>query len=138
MKNVTLFFFIILAVMVGSCKSTKKTTSKSTSPYLTEEINSKTEVTVREEKVKHVDQPGNTPVYRYYVIIGSFKVVDNARQAKTELTGEGFTPVILENENGLFRISVGAYNDESAARSQIAKIRAGSDKHDDVWLLVRK
>ena len=100
-------------------------------------MNSKTEVTVREEKVKPVDLPNET-LYRYYVIIGSFKVIENARQFNTGLVKDGFTPVILRNENGLFRVSVGAFDDERAARSKIAKIRADSDKYDDVWLLVRK
>ena len=132
----TLFIFITLAVLIVSCKNTAKTT-KSDSPYLTEEVNSKTEITVREEKVKPVDQP-NEPVYRFYVIIGSFRNVDNARQHKTDLVKEGYTTVILENEKGLFRVSAGAYNEERAARNKIAEIRAASDKHDDVWLLVRK
>ncbi len=135
MKIRTLSILIVLVSLVCSCSNSKKTT-KSASPYLTEE-NSKTEVTVRTERVKPVDVSDKT-LYRYYVIIGSFKQVDNARQFKSDLTKEGFTPVILENENGLFRVSVGAFNEESSARSKIAKIRADSNKYDDVWLLVRK
>ncbi len=126
---------MVLALLVSSCNSTRKGT-KSTSPYLTEQ-NSTTEITVREEKVKPVDHVEKT-IYRYYVIIGSFKVVDNAQQYKSDLVKEGFTPVILENENGLFRVSVGATNDEQVARNQIARIRADYEKYNDVWLLVRK
>ena len=134
--NFRIFFFAAMLVFSASaCKSLKKTT-KSDSPYLTEQ-NSTTGVTVREEKVKVVDQADGT-LYRFYVIIGSFREIDNARKEKTNLVKEGFLPVILENENGLFRISAGAFNDEKAARDRIAQIRAKYKNHEDVWLLVRK
>ena len=130
----TMMFFVVLVALTGSCKNASKITKSE--PDLAEE-NSRTEITVREEKVKPVDQSEET-VYRYYVIIGSFKNLDNARKYRTDLVKDGFTPAILENENGLFRVSVGAYNDENAARLKIAGIRAAYEKYGDVWLLVRK
>ena len=133
MKIKTFSLMIVCALFFCSCKSTK---NQSTSPYLTEE-NSKTEITVRTEKVKPIDQSDKT-LHRFYVIIGSFQNIENARQYRTDLTKEGFIPVILENENGLFRISVGGYDDESAARLKIAGIRAAYEDYKDVWLLVRK
>ncbi len=135
MKIKAIYLLVICVMLICSCSNTKKTT-KSSSPYLTEE-NSKTEITVRTEKVKPIDQTDNT-MYKFYVIIGSFQNIANARQYKSDLVKEGFTPVILENENGLFRISVGAYNDENAARSKIAGVRAAYPDHSDVWLLIRK
>jgi cell division protein FtsN len=135
MKIRTFIVFITLVACICSCNTSRKG-SKSTSPYLTEE-NPKPEITVIEEKVKVVG-PAGDPLYRYYVIIGSFKVVGNARQYQAELIKEGFSPVILENENGLFRVSAGAFNDEAAARSRIIRIRADNAQHEDVWLLVRK
>jgi len=101
------------------------------------EENSKTEITVRTESVKPVDQPDKT-MFRYYVIIGSFRSLENARQYRTDMVKKGFTPEILENENGLYRISVGGYDEENAARAKIAGIRTAYDEHKDVWLLVRK
>jgi cell division protein FtsN len=77
-------------------------------------------------------------MYRFYVIIGSFREIDNARRQNIELTRKGFTPSILEGENGLYRISVGGYNDEGAARARIADIRAFYAEHRDVWLLIRR
>jgi cell division septation protein DedD len=124
---------VVCALLICSCRTQRVT---STSPYL-EEDNSKTEVTVRTEKIKPVDTSDKT-LYKYYVIIGSFKSVANAREYNVGLTKEGFTPAILENENGLFRISVGGYDDEKAARAKIAGIRATYEAHRDVWLLVRK
>jgi cell division protein FtsN len=131
----TFIFLAIFPLILLSCNTTRKSTGNS-SPYLTEEEPEK-EITVLEEKVKAIDQPDET-VYRYYVIIGSFKVIENARQYRSDLSKEGFNPVILENENGLFRVSVGAYNEEKEARNRIAGIRGNYKDYSDVWLLVRK
>ena len=135
MKIRSFMIFVVCALVIGSCSGTKKT-AKSDLPPLMEE-NSKAEITVLSEKVKPIDQTDRT-LYRYYVIIGSFKIIGNARQECTNLAKEGFTPVILESENGLFRISVGGYDDEKAARAKIFGIRAAYKDHGDVWLLVRK
>jgi len=102
-----------------------------------EEI-AQTEVTVRTESVKPVDQPDRT-MYRYYVIIGSFSILDNARKYHSEMAKKGFTPEILESETGYYRVSVGGYDEENAARAKIAGIRAMyKNEHSDVWLLIRK
>ena len=138
----SLSFIIVCVFLMGSCKSTKKTVSDS--PYLTEQnpatevsVGSGKPVTVISEAVKPVDATDRT-LYSYYVIIGSFRNLAGARQEKADFEKKGFAPVILENENGLYRISAGGYNDENAARAKIAGIRAAYEEHADVWLLVRK
>ena len=133
MKIKTFSFIIVYVLLICSCKTAQKTT-QSSSPYLTEE-NSKTDITVRTESVRPIDQ---SEIYGFYVIIGSFRSIENARQYNVDLVRKGFTPVILESENGLFRISVGGYNDENAARTRIANIRAAYQEHMDVWLLIGK
>lgn len=126
--------FVVCALLICSCRTQKPIPSAS--PSLDED-NSGTEVAVRTEKVKLIDADNET-LYGFYVIIGSFRSVANAREYNTDLLKDGFTPVILENENGLFRISVGGYDDEKVARAKIADIRAVYEIHKDVWLLVRK
>ena len=93
---------------------------------------------IREEKVRVVEQKEPETVYKYYVILGSFKVIENARKFKNDIIKEKFIPVILENENGLYRVSVNAFNDETQARERISQIRKQYEKYNDVWLLVRK
>ena len=95
-------------------------------------------ITVRTESVSLVDGSDVETMYGFYVIIGSFREISNARQYNTELAAKGFSPVILASEHGLFRVSVGGHNQENAARRQIAEIRANHEEHEDVWLLVRK
>lgn len=148
MKLATLFTLIISITLLASCASLSKGSSSfddSDSPYVKEETNQpkvkatpKTEkkIVVKEEKVKVIESEDDA--FKYYVIIGSFKILDNARNYKAQLISEGFTPVILENENSLYRISVSAYNDEQPARNKIGNIRSNFEKYDDVWLLIRK
>jgi len=91
-------------------------------------------IVVRQEKVTPVEHNG--PGYDYYIIIGSFKVLDNARRFKNDLIQEGFTPMMLESEHGFYRVSVASYNDEFEARNRLGAIRRQYSKYSDVWLLI--
>jgi len=119
-------------------KSTTATNTKtaSTTASTTKTAAPAKDVVVREEKVKNID--ANSPDYNFYVIIGSFRIIDNAKNFKAQLVEEGFKPTILENEAGLYRISVAASNDETTARDKIAEIRASYSQYSDVWLLVSR
>lgn len=150
--KVKIFFTVFVLILVlSSCATTRKGTTRfdeSNSPYVKDQPKTTVKVKddapkpapvmVREEKVKTVDQSGAETVFRYYVIIGSFQVLDNARSFRTQLIKEQFTPVILESEIGFFRVSVAAFNDEMAARNRIAQIRTNHQNYSDVWLLIRK
>ncbi len=143
-----IFLFTIIASLVG-CRSLHNNEtssfSDSDSPYVKEEPVVKKEkkpiekkkIVVKEEKVKVIEDVENE-VFKYYVIIGSFKVLENARNYKQTLLNEGFTPVILENENGLYRVSIAAYHDETEARTKVDTIRDQYQKYSDTWLLIRK
>jgi len=134
MKTSTFFFILACTILFTSC-STKRSLHRDAASIA--EDNSKTEITVRTESVKQVEPTDNT-LYRYYVIVGSFKILDNARQWRSDMVKKGFSAEILESESGLYRISAGGYNDENVARARIAGIRAAYEEHPDVWLLVRK
>ena len=133
MMNIRTFtFMMVCALLTCSCKTAQNTAATPIVP----EVNSKTEITVRSETVKPIDS--SERAYGYYVIIGSFRLIAGARQYSDDMKGKGFAPTILENEECLYRISVGGYDEENAARARIAGIRAAYEEHGDVWLLVRK
>lgn len=146
MKILSLISYLILfTFIISSCSSLKKPGSSSfedsESPYVKEDVKPKVNTTpakivVKEEKVKLLDL--NNENFKYYVIIGSFKILSNAKNYKQVLIKEGFTPVLMENESGLYRVSVSAYNQETAARNRITEIRSQYKKYSDVWLLIRK
>jgi|SRR5690554_5535178 len=136
-------------LLLSSCASMRKGSSRfdsSESIYVKEEPR-KVEVkqtapepkpepaiVVREERVTPISQTG--PKGKYYIIIGSFQVLDNARRFSNDLTNEGFSPILLESEHGFFRVSVASFNDELDARSRLAQIRSQYPKYNDVWLLI--
>ncbi len=146
MKFLSLISYLVLfSFLISSCSSLKKPSSssfeESESPYVKEDVKPKVKeepmkIVVKEEKIKLLDSEGES--FKYYIIIGSFKILNNAKNYKQELIKEGFTPVLMENESGLYRVSVAAYHDETASRKRIAEIRSQYKKYSDVWLLIRK
>ena len=74
---------------------------------------------------------------RFYLILGSFGKYENAQRLKKQLTAEAYSPGILVNEAGLFRVCVTSYDDESAARAKLGEIRQNT-KYADAWLLIKK
>ncbi|TVR74012.1 MAG: SPOR domain-containing protein [Marinilabiliales bacterium] len=77
-------------------------------------------------------------VNRYFVILGSFRVHDNANRFKSALEQEGFTPVILLSETGFNRVSVDSYTSETDARQRVMQIRRSFPQYHDSWLLIRR
>ena len=75
---------------------------------------------------------------KFFVIMGSFSVMENAKRLKETLTSENFHPVILMNESGMYRVCGNSYAEESAARARIAEVRSSFPKYSDIWLLIRK
>ncbi|WP_430809283.1 MULTISPECIES: SPOR domain-containing protein [unclassified Carboxylicivirga] len=136
-----------LAISCASLNGGSSSFEDSDSPYVEEETQpvvkketpqpKQDKIVVKEEKVRVIDEQDET-VFKYYVIIGSFRVLENAQNYKRQLIDEGFLPVLLENENGLYRVSVSAYNNEEPAREKINSIRNKYKKYNDVWLLIRK
>ncbi|GEM_PF-417677 len=84
-----------------------------------------------QEKVQNIDNS-------YFVIIGSFSQLSNAKTYHEKLRNEGFTPIILHSETGYFRVCVNSYKNETEARSRIARIRHEYKEYADVWLLIKE
>ena len=74
----------------------------------------------------------------FFVIVGSFKSSENAGKFKQELAQQGFKPIILHSETGMFRVCVDSFNDETAARTRVQGIRTQYTKYADAWLLIKK
>ena len=54
---------------------------------------------------------------RFYLILGSFGKYDNALRLKKQLTEETYSPGILVNEAGLYRVCVSSFNDPTIITS---------------------
>ena len=94
------------------------------------------EAPIVEVKEKLVEV-ANTPVdpNTYFVIIGSFRNLSNAISFQKQIATDGFTSTLLQNEAGLYRVSVKSTNDILVAREEIHRIRKGYKLYEDTWLL---
>ena len=97
-------------------------------------------IAVRKEQVSFTNQQekAQNEWNTYFVIIGSFSQLENAKNYRTTLLDEGFTPIILHSETGYYRVCVNSYQNESEARSRVAQIRTAFEKYSDVWLLIKE
>lgn len=96
-------------------------------------------ITIRSEEISLASGEDQTQGnYAFYVIVGSFSSNDNARNLKKQLTDKGFTPVIMQNESGMYRVSIKQTNSEADAREMITELRANFEQHKDAWLLKKK
>lgn len=97
-------------------------------------------VSMRKEQVTFTDaadksgNEGNT----YFVILGSFSQLENAKNFRETLLNEGFTPIILHSETGYYRVCVNSYKSEGEARSRVKGIRDAFPKYSDLWLLIKQ
>lgn len=156
-KNMNRIIFYCLIVVLGliGCKTAKQTKSAaSTDPVTPPKVFSVPEtiepaakpkttenpVAVRKEQVSFTQQVDKTQneANTYFVIIGSFSQLENAKTQRETLLKEGFTPIIVHSETGYYRICTNSYKSETEARNRIAQIRTMNPKYADVWLLVKE
>ncbi len=134
MKILNIILLLVVIMTVG-CKS-KKIAPKP-EPIKSETVEVKP-VTSKEEKVTAASgEAKDFGTKKFYIILGSYAVYENAQKFKKQLMAEDFFPGILVNEAGLYRVSVNSYDDETTARNRVAEIRGKYPKYNDLWLLIK-
>lgn len=148
-----IMFFVFLAVMaLSACKSTKKQpqvqytppeaqpkvftvpeTTEAAKPVAAEKTDKKESFTFTEA----ADKTGNE-ANSFFVILGSFGQLDNAKNFRETLLNEGFSPIILHSETGFYRVCVNSYKSEAEARRRVTEIRQAFPKYSDLWLLIKQ
>ena len=151
MKNLNLLLLLI-AVSLVACKTQKipprpQPVAQETAvpapavkpAATTKPVGKPVSVTSREESF--TDAQGETADYgtnKYFIILGSFGVFENAQRLKATLQSEGFHPGIIKNESGMFRVFGNSYATENDARTRISDVRAKYPKYSDIWLCIKK
>lgn len=147
MKNYYLLSLLLIVTVIG-CKTQKiapkpqpvaqESTAASTSAA---PVKASKPVSVVSREERFSTATGETADYgtnKYFVILGTFSVLENAKRLKETLTSENFNPVILMNESGMYRVCGNSFADEAGARSRIAEVRGKYPKYGDIWLLIKK
>jgi len=138
----------ILAFLVSGCRAKLMTIPEAPTPAPRGTIEEVGEVrlpemgpvTTREERFAFVS-PGDQVIHeanQFFVILGSFQILENASRFVESLRAKGFAPVILVSETGMHRVSVNSYTEEQSARSRVNHIRTEFPEHQDAWLLIRR
>jgi cell division protein FtsN len=154
MKN--LYSLILLCVvMIVGCKTQKiapkpkpvaQETAAPSTPATTPTAPSSTAKTIKAAPISSKEErfsaaTGETADYgsnRFFVILGSFSVLENAQRLRETLITEGFKPIIVKNESGMYRVCGNSFAQESEARARIAEVRGKFSKYSDIWLLIKK
>jgi len=158
------FGTLIIALALFSCKSSKKAAvsvpaSQNTSaappkvfsvPTNTTKPSAEVEkpaentaakpITPKKEQFTYTQQEDKSAneSNNFFVIVGSFSQLENAKKFRENLINEGFTPIILHSETGYYRICVNSYKNEASARERISQIRINYPKYADTWLLTNQ
>jgi cell division protein FtsN len=76
---------------------------------------------------------------RFHVIIGSFKVPNNADEYQRQMAKMGFSdPKIVTSPNGFRMVSVGAYETYSKATNEILRINRSKEEPIEMWVYEAK
>lgn len=149
-----MFFAILCVFALASCKTTKKQPEVQYTPptnqpkVFTVPENTETTkpaaavepVSLRKESVTFTEaaDKSKNEANTYFVILGSFGQLDNAKNFRETLLNEGFAPIILHSETGYYRVCVNSYKGETEARSRVTEIRQAFPKYADLWLLIKQ
>ena len=149
MKNLNLLLLILVLLLAG-CKTQKiapkpqpvaQETKTPATPAASSTPKPAKPAPVASKEERLTVAPGESTEFganKFFVIMGSFSVMENAKRLKETLKNENFHPVILINESGMYRVCGESYAEESAARGKIAEVRGSNPKYSDIWLLIRK
>ena len=140
------YLLIITLLLTLSCSSTKtslfggkdkKKESSVQGTSINKTLMPATPIKEVEEKLVSNEEKAPGPE-KYFVIIGSFKEPANAREHQAIVRKDGFSSEVLKNEAGLYRVSVMATDDITAARNEVRKIWAKFPEYSDTWMLISK
>lgn len=136
--KITIYLLMIVLALAG-CKSKKVYTSSVQQPVhqpVEEVVAQEEQVTIKEEEVRLTH---GTEMMHYCIILGSFINEQNAVDLRKSLIEKGFAKSsIMQNRQGMYRVSAVCYDDENQARTELLKIRRQYAQFHDAWLLITK
>jgi cell division protein FtsN len=86
----------------------------------------------RTEQLTAVD---GANVHQYGVVIGSFQNKTNATSLKERMANNGYSPVIAQNAQGMYRVIVASFDNKQAAYQVRDELKRKYSEFADAWLL---
>lgn len=81
-----------------------------------------TPAVVRRERVTAVDESDPSVLKAFSVVVAALSVKPNADALKARLQNDGLDVILAQNENGMYRVIVGSYDDRVLAEAKRAEI----------------
>ena len=135
MMKIIIYLMVIMLALAG-CKAKKSYTAPvppEQPQAVVEEVVAEEQITVKQEDVKLTH---GTDIMRYCIILGSFVNEQNAVGLRKSLIEMGFTKSsIMQNKEGMYRVSAACYDNDAQARAQLLEIRRQYAQFQDAWLL---
>lgn len=158
--NKALLLGLALVLTLSACKTTKQqaqseyTSDTTAQPKVftvppskpkaevktVETVPAEKPIAMRKEQITFTQQAdkSSNEANTYFIITGSFGQLSNAKNFRETLLNEGFTPIILHSESGLYRVCVNSFKSEAEARTRVTQLRQAFPKYSDVWLLIKE
>jgi cell division protein FtsN len=134
--------FVVMIALLAGCKTQKIAPMPEPVSSIAKTKAAQTSAASVSSKVESVTaakgEASDFSSKQFYVILGSFSIYENAQRFKKQLMSEDFSPGILVNQTGLYRVSINSFDDEAQARNRISEIRQKYPQYSDVWLLIKK
>ena len=71
----------------------------------------------------------------FHIVVGSFRNKSNADGLQATLRSEGYSPAIVVNGQGMYRVLIVSCDNYQEARAQLSSIRS---RFADAWVLVQR
>jgi cell division protein FtsN len=143
--RISLIIILAAFIVLPSCKSKRMTVAEP--PPAVEEVAVASQPDPEPEVIAEIparterftfERPEEQTAHEFFVIVGSYSMIENANRARTILTNQGFNPIILKSETGLNRLCIDSYTNETQARVRVHQIRTNYPEYHDAWLLIRQ
>ena len=86
---------------------------------------------VNSEKEKSISNSGN-----FFIVVGSFKQVENANRQVEKLKKEGYTSTMITNSNGFHYAAIGGYENKEVATIELKN--SVTSRYPQAWIFLKK
>ncbi|QZT36009.1 SPOR domain-containing protein [Halosquirtibacter xylanolyticus] len=140
MKRIFSLFAIVFSVTFWGCKEKKVKEVPKEVPVIEEVV---TEVVTPIEETIEVEETvvirGVNLKDRYFIIVGSYNIYNNAEVLKTELIKLGYSPVVfMQDENGQFKVAIESFQSLKQAENEMSNLMKGKKLLKHSWIFKRK
>lgn len=127
-------------VVTKTTDTTRKVVTVKKDTIVNAEVESEVDKNIEKKQALSLNSAQQSPNIEsgtFYIIAGSFKTSERAAVLADQLKKEGYKPEVIQFEPGLYRVSLGKYNDKNQALQETDRIKATKGANA-VWLFSKK